>query len=104
MFFRPEEVHTASSHPPGDFSAQGLSQRNVDVPNGCLRIYLEDILVAHAYHDGFSAVKAARVYADLLIRKEPAHGQRLESSLTVPFLLTLYAYQIWGWHIGERRP
>ena len=104
MFFRPEEIHATSGHAPGGVSTQGFSQGSIDVSDGCLGIYLKNILIAHAYEDRLSAIQATGLDTNLLIRKEPAHGQHFEPSLTVPALFSIHAHQIWGRHIGKRRP
>ena len=37
-------------------------------------IHFQNLLVPHANHDGFSAVQATSVDADLSAGKKPAHG------------------------------
>ncbi len=104
MFFRPEEVHAASGHPPGHFSGQGPGEGDVHVPHGRRWGDLEYILVPHAYRDGFAAIQAAGIDADLSAGEKPAHGQRFDPSLAVPFLLSPYRDEKVGRHVGKRRP
>jgi len=104
MFFRPEEVHTASCQTPGYFSRQNLGERDIHMSHGRRWIDFQDILVTHADEDGFPTIQATSVDTDLSPREEPAHGQHFESSLSVPLLVALYSHKIMGRYIGKRRP
>jgi len=74
MFFRPEEVHTASSHTPGYFSLQNLGEWDIYVSHGRLWIDFQDMIVPHADEDGLPTIQATGVDTDLSTREEPAHG------------------------------
>ncbi len=47
-------------------------------------IDFQDMLVPHTDTDGLPRIQATGVNTDLSTRKEPAHGQRFDSSLAVP--------------------
>ena len=104
MFFRPEEVHTASSQTPGYFSRQNLGERDIHMSHGRRWIDFQDMLVPHADEDGLPAIQTMGVNTDLGTREEPAHGQRFESSLAVPLLVPLYSHKIMGRYIRKWRP
>jgi hypothetical protein len=67
-------------------------------------IDFEDFLVPHTDMDGLPAVKAVGVDMDLRTRKEPAHGQHFDPSLSVPFLLPIDCYTMMCRYVGERCP
>ncbi len=104
MFFRPEEVHAASSHARGYFSRQKLGQWDIHVSHGRRWIHFQDILVPHTDEDGLSTIQATGVDTDLSTREKPAHGQHFESSLAVPLLVPLYSHKKMGRYIRKRRP
>jgi hypothetical protein len=64
------------------------------MPHGCRWIDFEYSLVPHPNHYGFPAIQTTSIYTDFGPWEEPAHGQRLESSLAVPLLVPIYTYQI----------
>jgi hypothetical protein len=74
MFFRPEEVHTASSQTPVYFSRQNLGKRDIHMPHGRRWIDFQDMLVPHADEDRLPTIQAMGVNTDLSTREEPAHG------------------------------
>ena len=104
MFFRPEEVHTASGLTPGYFSLQNLGERDIHVSHGRRWIDFQDMLVPHANEDGLPTIQAIGFDTDLSTREEPAHGQHFDSSLSVPLLFPLDRYTIMCRHVGKRRP
>ncbi len=104
MFFRPEEIHTASGQTPGYFPGQTLGESDIHVSNGCFRVDFKNFFITQADLDRLTTIKATGVDLDFFPREEPAHGQRLKSSLTIPSLFALYSYQIMGGYIGKRRP
>ena len=104
MFFRPEEVHTASSQTPGYFSRQNLGERDIHMSHGRRWIDFQDILVPHADEDRLPTIQATGVDTDLSTREKPAHGQHFDSSLAVPLLVPLYSHKIMGRYIRKRRP
>jgi len=104
MFFRPEEVHTASSRTPGYFSCQNLGERDIHMSYGRRWINFQNIPVTHADEDGLPTIQATSVDTDLSTREEPAHGQHFESSLAVPLLVPLYSHKMMGRYIGKRCP
>jgi len=74
------------------------------VSYSCRWIDFENLLVTHADENGFPAIQAMSVNADLGNREEPAHGQRFESSLSVPLLFPFYSHKIIVRCIREWRP
>jgi hypothetical protein len=104
MFFRPEEVHTASSLAPGYFSRQTLSEGDIHMSHDRRWIGFQDILALQADEDGLPTIQATGVDTDLSTRIKPAHGCRFESSLAVPLLVPLYSHKIMGRYIRKRRP
>ena len=104
MFFRPEEVHTASSQTPGYLSRQNLGERDIHMSHGRRWIDLQDMLVPHADHDGLPTIQAMGVNTDLSTREKPAHGQRFQASLAVPLLVAVDRHKIMGRYIRKRRP
>jgi hypothetical protein len=104
MFFRPEEVHTASSQTPGYFSLQNLCEWYIHVPHCRRWIDFQDILVPHADVDWLATIQAMGVDTDLSTGKQPAHGQHLNSSLAIPLLAPVYSHKIMGRYIRKRSP
>jgi hypothetical protein len=92
VFFRPEEVHTASSQTPGHFTLQNPGERDIHMPNGRRWIDFQDFLVPHADEDGLPTIQATGFDTDLGTRKKPAHGQHFDSSLAVPLLVPIYSH------------
>jgi len=60
------------------------------------------IAITHLNDDSFATVGAHRLNPDQLTWEQPAHGQRLRSSLTEPFLLTIYANLVLVGVVGKR--
>ncbi len=89
MFFRPEEVHAASSHTPVYFSLQNLGKGDIHMSHGHRWMDFQDLLVPHTDEDGLPTIQATGVDTDLSTRIKPAYGRRFESSLAVPLLLTV---------------
>jgi hypothetical protein len=104
VFFRPEEIHAASSHTPGQFSLQNLGERDIHVSYDRRWINLQDLLVTHADEDGFTTIQTTGVDTDLRTREKPAHGKRFKSSLAVPLLFPIDAHKIMGRYIRKGRP
>jgi hypothetical protein len=77
VLFRPEEVHAASSLTPGYFSCDRFGEGDIHVSHDHRWLDFEDLLAPHADEDGVPTIQATRVYPDLGIAKEPAHGQRV---------------------------
>ena len=71
--------------------------------NRLRRIHLQDLFVAHAYDNGLTAVETCGVDANFLTGEQPAHGQRFEPSLAVPFLFAIHTHAILGRQVGEGR-
>jgi hypothetical protein len=93
-----------SNQTPGCFSRQNLGERDIHVPDGRRRIDFQDILVPHPDKDGSPTIQAVSVDADLSARKEPAHGQHFDSSLTVPLLVPFNSHQVVGRYVRKRCP
>ena len=96
VFLRPEEVHPPSSIGPGSVGGPIL------MGYGFFRLTRHHIAISHLNGDRLITVGANRVYPDQLTRKQPAHGQRLRSSLTEPFLLVVHADSVLVGLVGER--
>ncbi len=60
------------------------------------------IAITHLNYDSFITVGAHRVNPDQLTWEQPAHGQRFCSSLTEPYLLTVYANSVLIGVVGKR--
>jgi hypothetical protein len=67
-------------------------------------IDFEYLIVTHADADGLPAIQATGVDMDLHTREKPAHGQHLDSSLSVPLLFPLDSYTIMCRYVGKRSP
>ncbi len=104
MFFRPEEVHPASSQAPGDFPSQNLGERDIHMSHGGRWIDFQDLFVLRPDDDGLPAIQATGIDPDFGTGKKPAHGQRFDSSLSVPLLVSLDRHKIMGGYIREWRP
>jgi hypothetical protein len=74
------------------------------VTDNCCRIDLQNGIVPHADPKGLATIKTVTVYRDLLSRKQPAHGQRLKTSLGVPLAFPSYTHSVLRRDIGEWRP
>ena len=70
--------------------------------NCFLRLTGNHLAITHLYDDRSVAVGADRVYPDQLAREQPAHGQRLRSSLTEPLLLAVHANPVLVGLVGKR--
>ena len=104
MLFRPEEIHAASSRPPGHFSCQSLGEWNIHVSYGRWWADFEYLIVTHADADRLPTIQATGVDLNLRTGEKPAHGQHLDSSLAVPLLFPLDRYTIMCRYIGKRSP
>ena len=69
MLFRPEEIHAASGHAPGNFLFQCLRERDIDMPDNGRRVYFYNLIIPHMYADRFSAIQATGLNNDILSRK-----------------------------------
>ena len=87
VLFRPEQIHAASGFTPCCLAFQYLRKSYIQVSHGCRWIDFQDFLITHTNDDGFATVQTPSVNTNLSAGKEPAHGQRFQSSLTVPLLL-----------------
>lgn len=104
MFFRPEEIHAASSHTPRYLLRRGLRKRDIHVRHYRRGVDLHYFFIPHANEDGLAAIETASVDADLDAGEEPAHGQRFNASLAVPPLISPYCHKIVGRYVGKWSP
>jgi hypothetical protein len=89
VFFRPEEVHGASGIA---YIVIPLTERNGYVTNkSFVRIDIQYLTVSHHYTDRDATVHTDGIDLDCFSWKKPANCQRLEGSLTKPFLLTVHS-------------
>jgi hypothetical protein len=89
VFFRPEEVHGASGIA---YIIIPLAERNGHVSNkSFFRIDIQYFTVSHRYTDRHATVHTNGIDLDCFPWKKPANCQRLEGSLTKPFLLTVHS-------------
>jgi len=99
MFFRPEEVHSASRvgwvyQPPREGEGHITDQP--------FRISRLNLAVLYLDLDGFTAIETYGIDLHRLTGKEPADRQRFESSLGKPLLLPVDRNSVLSWEIVER--
>ena len=70
--------------------------------NRFLGLARNHIAITHLNDDSFATVGAHRLNPDQLTWEQPAHGQRLRSSLTEPFLLTVHANPVLVGQVRKR--
>jgi hypothetical protein len=87
MLFRPEEIDPASRA--GKISFPG-SYGDINIGTNVRRILAYDDAISYFHTHGISAVQTRRFDHGCFSWKKPADRQRLESSLSEPFLLPVH--------------
>ena len=99
VFFRPEEVHGASSE--GQLLSP-LAERHGDMANDRVGLGGYDGAIPHFDVHRFTAIEARCINGYRFPRCEPADRQRFETSLAEPAVLVVNSDAVLGWEVAER--
>lgn len=102
MFFRPEEIDVTSEK--GVRNLCPLADGDAYMTDHCLWSRMQQLAVLHTNREYLTTVKTTGLKVNFFAWKEPAHGQRFQSSLRIPLLLTVYRDQILGRDIRKGCP
>jgi len=91
VFFRPEEIHRASSVRD---VVKPLPEGNGHIGDQAFGLGVKNYSITDFDANWESAIQTGTIYADRFSWKEPADRQRLKSSLAEPFLMAVDDYAV----------